>query len=92
MTYWTQNLENEPRELNRVEFHRVDLVRKGDKWHDPSHGYNDKLTVEYVTRHVDSNYEQIWYTVTFSDPLPYLTGLNIAEGLGMGTFYKGDAQ
>jgi hypothetical protein len=86
---WSINLEAEPRQLNRPEFHRPDLARKGDKWHNPSAGVNEFLTVEYVTKYVDPRYESIWYVITFSDPLPHLKGLNIAEGLGMGTFYQG---
>ena len=92
MAYWTQNLENEPRELNRPEFHNVKFARKGDTWSNPSAGQKDLMIVEYVTKHVDPSYGAIWYTVTFSNPSDSCKGLNIAEGLGMGTFYQGEAK
>ena len=87
---WTVNLEDAPRQLERKEFHRPELARRGDKWHNPSQGEHDFLTVEYVTKYVDPNYEAIWYVITFSDPKPHLKGLRIGEGLGMGTFYQGE--
>ncbi len=89
MTIWTVALENEPRNLDRSEFYNPTLVRKGDQWHNPSKGIEEKLTVEYVTKFVDPDYESMWYTITFSNPLPNLTALHIGEGMSMGTFYKG---
>ena len=86
---WTVNLETNPRELKRPEFHSPELARKGDKWHNPSQGQDEFLTVEYVTKYVSPEYEAIWYVITFSDPLPHLKGLRIGEGCGMGTFYRG---
>ena len=84
----TIKLENAPRTLDRVEFHRPELARKGDKWHNPSAGQHDFLTVEFVTKYVSYTYAETWYVITFSDPLPHLKGLQIGEGLGMGTFYQ----
>jgi len=87
----TINLENAPRTLERVEFHRPELARKGDKWHNPSVGQNEFMIVEYVTKYVSYTYCETWYVITFSNPLPHLKGLKIGEGLGMGTFYRGNA-
>ena len=86
---YCQGLETLPRELNRPEFHNPALARTGDLWHNPSQGIQDKLTVDKVTKWVDPDYQTITYWITFSNPLPHLTGLSIAEGLGMGTFYAG---
>lgn len=86
---WSENIGELPRDFNRPEFHNPALVRKGDLWHNPSQGYHEKLTVDCVTKYVDPNYESIWYIITFSNPLPRLKALNIADGMGMGTFYKG---
>ena len=86
----TERLEDAPRTLEREEFHAPALVRRGDKWHNPSVGQHDFMTVEYVTKYSDSNWGDVWYVITFSNPLPHLKGLNIAEGWGMGTFYRGD--
>lgn len=79
-------LENAPRTLDRVEFHRPELVRKGDKWHNPSVGQHEFLTVEYVTKYVSYTYAETWYVVVFTNGY----GIRIGEGLGMGTFYRGD--
>ena len=88
-TTWTVELENKPRNLDRPEFHHPELVRKGDKWHNPAQGYKDFMTVDLVTKYVDPVSESIWYIITFKQD-SYLKGLNIAEGLSIGTFYKGE--
>ena len=90
MKTWTVNLEDKPRTLDRPEFYQPELARKGDKWHNPSRGIQEKLTVEYVTKYTDPNYDSTWYIITFSNPLPNLTSLHIGEGMGMGTFYQGE--
>ncbi len=89
MPTWTVNLENEPRTLDRPEFHQPALARKGDTWHNPSQGYKELMTIDLVTKYIDPDYESIWYIITFSNPLPHLKALNIGEGMGMGTFYQG---
>ena len=90
ITFDTIPLENAPRTLEREEFHRPELARKGDKWHNPSAGQHDFMIVEHVTKYVSYTYGETWYSITFSNPLPHLRGLRLGEGLGMGTFYRGD--
>jgi hypothetical protein len=88
---FSKNLETAPRTLNRPEFHNPALVRKGDLWHNPSQNYHKKLTVNTVTKYTSPEYESIWYVITFSDNTEGdPTGLNIGEGMGMGTFYQGN--
>lgn len=80
----TTALETTPRTLNREDFHNPALARKGDKWHNPSVGQKDLLTVEYVTKYVSYTYAETWYVVVFTNGY----AIRIGEGLGMGTFYK----
>jgi hypothetical protein len=92
MTTKSEALENNPRNLNRPEFHSPALARKGDLWHNPSVGQHEKMTVETVTHYFGNDYGDEWYVITFSNPLPHQPkGLNISAGLGMGTFYQGDS-
>ena len=84
-----EQIENAPRELTQDYFYAPALARKGDKWNNSATGQHEYLTVDTVTKYTDSGYGSSWYVITFSDPLPHLKGLNIAEGLGMGTFKVG---
>lgn len=88
MATWSRELELSPRVINEpgFTFSSPALARRGDLWNDPSKGYMEKLTVQYVTKWTDSDHEAIWYVVAFANPTELVTSLRISEGMGMGTF------
>ena len=93
---WTEALERLPRHerLNKegTSFNAPRDVRQGDLWDNASAGQNTKMLVELVTKYVDPSQEAIWYIIIFANPndaTPPIKGLNISDGLGIGTFYVG---
>lgn len=90
MAIWSENLEELPRNIALAQqgftFSSPTNARKGDLWSNPSAGQFNKLTVKYVTKWTDSDYETIWYIVAFEELSNLITSLRIGEGMGMGTF------